>query len=269
MARELLIATNPRRRKRKLSTKQRAAALRNLRKARAARKRGGPSKRRRNPARPASRSVVRYRTRRAPRVRRNPARRRLFPAGLVDRQLMPALIGGGGAVVNDVTYNFLLNMIPAGTGGIMLEQFRTGYARHVGKAASALLLAWGAGFVLARRTADQLGAGALTVVGYNVVRDVMAQVAPTLPLGWYDGMGAYIPSLGYAGAGASPGGRLNLRHGSDYTRSGLARLRGMGAYVPNGRGRVGIPPQLRQTSHYRAPADSSTAAEGYSENYGG
>lgn len=259
MARNLLVATNPAKRKRKMSTAQRAAALRNLRKARAARKK---PKRRRNPSTAAAVANPRRRRRKSPTrrraVRRNPIRlKRLSPKRIIEGQLMPALIGGGGAVANDMAYSFLMNRIPVGAGGGIVDQFRTGPLRHAGKAASALLLAYVSGMALPRRTADQLGAGALTVVGYNVVRDVLARVAPDLALG------AYIaPELGYAGAGRTAPGYLNPRTGSNYQRSGLAaylspRLRGLSQVR-----QISTRGQLTQRDPYRA------VAEGYSEGAG-
>lgn len=125
---------------------------------------------------------------------------------------MPALVGGGGAVLNDMLVNFV-PMIPA--------NFKTGNLRHVTKAVGALAIGYVAAMFLPKRTADQLGAGALTVVGYNVVRDVAAKVAPQIPLGEYlhDGMGEYLDpnALGYYGAGLDPtGGGMNI--GDQFTR---------------------------------------------------
>lgn len=246
--RELLVATNPaRRRRKKQSAKQRAASLRNLRKARAARgggrKRRATSsspKRRRNP--PARRRTSSRRIRRRSNPIALPTRRRLIPANFVDRTLIPAAVGGGAAVANDVAYNALLGFIPANFAPDMVEQFRSGYMRHVGKLASALGLAMLAGMVLPRRTADQAGAGMVTVVGYNVVRDLVATFAPDV------NMGMYLepqPTLGrYPGAGWNPGGRLRRRSPT------LGRFI---APLPNGGG-VSIPPQLATERPYRAPA---------------
>lgn len=257
MSRNLLVATNPARRK--MSAKQRAAALRNLKKARAARKRP----RRRNPSRAAAPvSNPRRKRRKARRraVRRNPIRlARFSPKRVLEGTVMPALVGGAGAVANDMAYGFALNLIPAGTGGTIVEQFRTGYLRHVGKVASALLLSYVAGMVLPRRVADQLGAGAVTVVGYNAVRDVLTQVAPTLNLG------AYIaPELGYAGAGRSAPGYLDPR-GRAGGRAGLAayitpRLRGLSQVR-----QLSIRGQLRQPNPF---TPRGAATETYSENAG-
>lgn len=266
MARELIVATNPARRRRKKgrSAAQRAAALRNLRKARAARK--SPSRkvrRRRNPARAVSTRRIRRRS--------NPARSggALIPRGFVNRQLIPAAIGGAGAVANDVAYNMVLNMLPAGFGGGLADQLRTGFMRHVGKVGSALALAYVARMVTSRRNADTMAAGALTVIGYNIVRDGMARFAPTLPLG---DVGAYIPpvGLGYAGAGYAPAGTLNMRYGSNYNRgTGLAAyIRPRLAGLSNAQA-FGVPRQIAQPSTFAPSYVAPAVAEGYSEEYGG
>lgn len=175
---------------------------------------------------------------------------------MIDRHVMPAMIGGGGAVANDLAYNFALNLVPAGMGGGIVDQFRSGYMRHLGKAGSALGLAWLAAMFLPRRTADQIGAGALTVVGYNVARDVIATVAPDMPMGMY-----LEPTLSaYPGAGWNPGGTLHRR--GPTTTGRRARL---GMYTSPGAGGAGgrIPPQLTQGYPYAAamPVYADEAAE--------
>ena len=147
--------------------------------------------------------------------------------------IMPGLVGGAGAVVNDVAYSFVASRLPVSTGAVgdAVEMLRSGPLRHVGKTASALVLAYLASFAVGRKQAEQLGAGAITVIGYNVVRDLAARFAPGLPLGAYisDDLAAYIPDngMGYAGAGyQAKGGTLDVRRGSNYRASGLA------AYLP-------------------------------------
>lgn len=272
MARELIVATNPKRRQ---SAKQRAASLRNLRKARAARggrrrkssKRRTTRSRRRNPS-PAAprrrRAATRNRRRAAPRRSyRNPAR--LIPRNLIQRTVIPAAIGGAGAVANDVAYSFLMGRLPVGAGaaGDIVTQLQTGPLRHVGKAFSALALGYLASFAINRRTAEQLSAGAITVVGYNVVREVLARVAPDLNLGAYiePGMSAYLTDrgMGWPGAGrGAPGGTLNPRRGYRPT-PGLAK------YVR--RGLRGLP-QLTTRGQLTQP-DPFTRGPVTMEGYGG
>lgn len=196
----LIVSRNPARRR---SAAQRAASRRNIKKAQASRRRRRSPARARRPRR--RRNVyLRAAPRRAPRRRSNPGYRRTalanprarFPTfqSIINNQVVPAMVGGAGAVVNDV----IVNMLP------LPAQFKTGWMRHVSKALGAVAIGMLGGFVLQKRTADQLGAGAMTVVGYNVVRDLTAQFAPQIPLGEY--LGEYLPmgSLGYYGAGLDP-----------------------------------------------------------------
>jgi hypothetical protein len=267
MARELIVATNPKRRQ---SAKQRAASLRNLRKARAARgRRKAPKRRTRSNPRRAT-AAKRTTRRAAPRTRRRAAARRtyrnpirLMPRNLIQRQVIPAAIGGAGAVANDIAYSFLLGKLPIGAGaaGEIVTQLQIGPMRHVGKAMSALLLGWLASFAVNRRTAEQLSAGAITVVGYNVVRDVLAKAAPDLNLGAYiePGVGAYIsPALGYPGSGrVASGGTLNPRRGYRATP-------GLRKYIRPGVGRL---PQLSTRGQLTQP-DPFTRAPVTMEGYG-
>jgi hypothetical protein len=231
-----------------MSAKQRAAALRNLRKARGAR----TSSRRRKRTNPVGMYLAgnpKRRKRRNPsgirrfRRRRNPGLK-LSPRGLMAKA-MPALIGGGGAVANDLLYNFALGVVPATVAPELVANLRTGPLRHVGKAASALLLSMVAGFVLPRRIAEQMGTGALVVVGYNVVRDAVAKFAPNVAMGMYLG----DPGLGWAGAGWNP------NYGRDWstaTRSGG----GMGAFLRRSAGSGGLdsPPQFKSTAPFTSRA---------------
>ena len=138
--------------------------------------------------------------------------------GIIDGQVMPALVGGGGAVLNDMLVNFVPG-IP--------DNFKSGNLRHLTKAVGAIAIGYVGAMFLPRRTADQLGAGAMTVVGYNVVRDLAARFAPQLPLGeyLYGGVGEYLhpgtgeyldPALGFYGAGLNPGHGMNV--GDQFTR---------------------------------------------------
>jgi hypothetical protein len=259
VATELLIATNPARRRGKISAKQRAAAMRNLKKARAARK----PKRRRNPVAALSANPRRRRKRRRSAARflrrikrrRNPSfsLRRFSPRALM-AQAMPAIVGGGGAVANDVLYNAVLNFVPASFAPQLVENLRSGQLRHVGKALSAMLLATAAGFVFPRRIAEQMGTGALTVVGYNVVRDVANAVLPEeikarITLGMY-----LDPALGYAGAGWNPVYGSNWRE-----KSGLAAYLRSNPADRAEPGTVRVPSQFEVRNQFGRPQMQSVA----------
>lgn len=187
----LIVSRNPARRR--TTAKQKAASRRNIKKAQAARRRGTrrrrtttKRRRRRNPYT----SVTRRR-------RSNQLRRARLPTfnRIINDQVIPAVVGGSGAVLNDV----IVNMLP------LPLNFKTGWMRHVSKAVGAIAIGYLGAMFLRKQTADQLGAGAMTVVGYNVVRDLAAQWMPQIPLGEYLPMGEYLtPDLAYYGAGLDP-----------------------------------------------------------------
>ncbi len=199
-----LMLVNPR--KRRKSRKSRSPAQRA-----ATRKLVARNKRKSNPA-PARRrrsvSVVKRRRTPARRVtaaarkrryKRNPARRGI--TGIVNSTLIPAAVAASGAVSLDILWNFL--PLP--------ETLKTGPLRHIAKGAGAIGLGLLAGMVVNKKTAGQLATGALTVVTYNAMREMMARFMPTVNMGYYSAgmtagtMGAYVDN-------------------------------GMGAYVDNGMG---------------------------------
>ncbi len=193
-ARNLIVSRNPARKRR--SAAQKAASRRNIKKAQAARR--SPRRRRRTTTKRRRRRnpshVAAYRR---PRRRSNPRMPTL--RGIINNQVIPAAVGGGGAVLNDM----LVNLLP------LPLNFKVGWLRHVSKAVGAIAIGYLGSMFLRQRTADQLGAGAMTVVGYNVVRDLAAQFVPQLPLGEYldPGLSEYLDpaALGYYGAGLNPG----------------------------------------------------------------
>lgn len=190
MSKNLIVSTNPAKR----SAKQRAASKRNIKKAQAANRGGrgrGRKRRRSNP------SAHKGGYKRPAKRRSNPRRRFPTVQGIINDQVIPAAVGGTGAVLNDM----IVNLLP------LPGEWKAGWMRHVSKAIGAIAIGFLGGMVLPKRTADQLGAGAMTVVGYNVVRDLAAQFMPQLPLGEYldPTLGVYLdPTLGYYGAGLNP-----------------------------------------------------------------
>lgn len=268
MGGELLIATNPHRRKGHRSKAQRSASLRNIKKAQAARRSGRTHRRRANPesrtersraaklgwhrrrANPESRTersrAAKLGWRRRRHHRTHPRRSNPIRMGGFMGQLTPALFGAGGAVVNDLGYNLIAHFLPVGN---ISTQLTTGTLRHAGKTVSAFALSWVASMFLHPRTAEAIGTGALTVVGYNIAKDVVGKFAPQLPLGCYDGAGgmaAYVDGYQSPGAGA---GVIDMRNNPNPQ---------LAAYVGSSPS-VGIGPQLSQ------PA--GVQLEGYSEGY--
>ncbi len=220
----LIVSRNPAARR---SAKQKAASKRNIKKAQAARRKGTRRRTTTRKRRTKRRRSNPAATRRTYYRRSNPRRRMPSINSIINNQVMPAIVGGTGAVANDM----LVNLLP------LPAQFKSGWMRHISKAVGAVAIGILGGFVLTKRTADQLGAGAMTVVGYNVVRDLAAQFVPQLPLGEYvTPLGEYLP-LGYYGAGMDPS--LGVVPGSgmetagQFTR-GTPYLGGVGAWPTGG-----------------------------------
>jgi len=143
--------------------------------------RGRARKRRRNPS-PA-------RARRRPARRRSRARGILGGATGVMDALMPAAIGGAGALGVDVLFGFL--PIP--------PQFKTGIFAPIAKIAGAVAVGWVAGQFATKRTADQIMVGAITVTVYNLAKGWMQTAMPQIALGEYvNGYGS--DTMGYVSA---------------------------------------------------------------------
>lgn len=142
-----------------------------------------------------------------------------FSVAGVTNQLMPALYGAGGALALDVALGYI--PLPA--------VLQTGYARHGVKIVGAL----GIGFLASkflRGKAQAIGAGALTVAVYGLLKDVAAQVTQ----GKVKGLGDYevIDVAGYDDPAATVGTGAYLT-GGDNT-GGLDPGAGVGAYMNGG-----------------------------------
>ena len=128
----LIISRNPARKRR--SAAQKAASKRNIKKAQQARRRipGGKRprrrttrRRRRNPTHTAARTVRTVR-------RSNPRRRLPTFGGIINNQVIPAAVGGTGAVINDM----LVNLLP------LPVNFKAGWMRHISKAVGAIAIGY-------------------------------------------------------------------------------------------------------------------------------
>ncbi len=195
MAKQALLV-NPRRRSRKRRTaaQKRAtakmiAANRRRGRAPARRKKATRKRRRSNPVgyyvsnprrrtRRKRRSVAARRTR-----RRNPSMR-----GIVNSMIVPAATAGAGALALDVLWGYV--PVPA--------NIKTGPMRHVAKGLGAIAMGWGVGKVASKRTGDMMALGALTVIFHTAFRELTAQYAPQIALGYYSAGQpvGYDPSLG-------------------------------------------------------------------------
>ena len=121
---------------------------------------------------------------------------------ITDELLMPAATGAVGAIANDALFTYL--PLPA--------QFKTpGFARYASKGVSAVVMTWLASLVVQRKTAMQLGVGALTTLTAEIAREFMVRNIPAIAPAAMEGMGMY--TMGYYNPAMPAGG-------------------GMGVYVP-------------------------------------
>lgn len=182
------------------------------------------------------------------RVAANPKRRRRKAAKIVRRRRR----GGGSRSLSfkgvlGQAQSVLKSAAPAAAGALALdviwgylplpENVRTGYVRHAAKFAGALGIGIVAERVLGRDLGAKIGLGAATVVLYNVFRDLAAQFAPGLTLGYTDF--AEFPQIGYTGTAPDADGingfgeyQSALSGGGDYGYDPLLAP-SLGEYVEN------------------------------------
>lgn len=193
----------------KAATRKMIAANRR-RRAPAKAQRRAPAKRRRVRRNPATKVAARRTYSRTARM--NPVRRRrrtvrknpITMRSITNDLVLPAAVGAVGAIANDALFTYL--PLPA--------QFKTpGFARYASKAVTAIGMTWLASMVVQRKTAVQLGVGALTCLTAEIARGMM-QGIPALAPAAMEGMGVYtMGGLGYYNPAVPAGG-------------------GMGVYVP-------------------------------------
>jgi len=149
--------------------------------------------------------------------------------GVVRNAVVPAAIGGAGALALDVVYGYLQPYLPA--------TFQTGYMSLLTKGAAAIGLGMVAGRFLGRERGKVVMLGALTVTAYSAIRSATAGMGIPGLSGYSDytpyPMGAYIrgptgtpgiQGLGYISPAAVVGPSMSPR---------------MGAYMPSGANVVG------------------------------
>lgn len=132
------------------------------------------------------------------RISRNPMTTR----NIINDMLMPAVTGAVGAIANDALFTYL--PLPA--------QLKTnGFARYASKGVSAIAMTWLASFVVQRKTAVQLGVGALTCLTAEIARNMLQQAVPALAPVAMEGMGLY--TMGYYNPAMPAGGGVGLYTG--------------------------------------------------------
>lgn len=213
-----LIAFN--RRRRAPAKKRRRAPASRRRAAPASRRRAAPRRRRarsyarkrvrRNPATATGQRRTYQRTaqmnpRRRRRIRRNPTGR-LTMRSITNDLIMPAVTGAVGAIANDALFTYL--PLPA-------QMRAPGFVRYLSKGASAIALTFLASFVVQKRTAMQLGVGALTCLTAEIARTMLQQAVPALAPVAMEGMGLY--TMGYYNPALPAGGGIPANNMALYT----------------------------------------------------
>lgn len=126
----------------------------------------------------------------------------------LQHDLVPALVGGAGAVGVDIALAYASPFLPA--------FLQSGWGRLLAQTAAAVAVGMAAGAAVDKRTGAAVTAGGLVVTAYSGLRQVLA------------------PTLGQSVKGLS-----GLADFSDYTRSGwdgaaLNQAPQLSAYMPNG-----------------------------------
>lgn len=131
--------------------------------------------------------------------RRNPISLSAFRPKSILAELIPAAIGGAGAVALDVA----ISHIP------MPEALNNQYAKLAVRIVGAVGLGMLAGMVK-KNIGRQVTAGALTVVAYNTIREVVQKVAPQITMaGYMDDQMGYIDPAPHLLEGQGMGAYMN------------------------------------------------------------
>lgn len=181
-----LMLVNPRRKKRRKSRRKTSVVgFANPR---------APRKSRRRRARRVSAASYTA-VRRGPRVGRR--RRRgggagrkfggLISGNIVNSTVIPAAMGGAGALAVDVAWGFL--PLPAA--------IKTGPMGPVAKAAGAIVLGALATKFVGKQIGEKVATGYLTVLAYNLARGMLQKAMPNVPLSGYD-LGYVSPATQFA-----------------------------------------------------------------------
>lgn len=185
-----LMLVNPKRRKRrKMTAKQRAYFGKRRRRRTSVTAARNPTRRR---SRRRRRTTVTVSARRNPTARAVRRLRRtgsakfggLVPRNIVGGVLIPAAMGGAGAIAVDLAWGFA--PLPA--------NIKTGPLAPVAKIASAILVGAVASKVAGKAIGEKVTSGYLTVMAYNLLKGVVQRAMPSLPLGDYD-MGYVSPAM--------------------------------------------------------------------------
>lgn len=182
---------NPRRKRKSRKSRKVKARSKNARRVHRAKRRAVGYTIRRAPVR--RRKLNSRRARSVKRRHRARSRNPRFSVGGITSALIPAAIGGAGAVGLDVALGYGERFLP--------EMLTKGYGKVAVQVAGAFALGWAASKVVGKDKGKAVTAGALTVAAYSLIKTLTAQFAPQLPGlsgdDYADNVGAYMPELGY------------------------------------------------------------------------
>lgn len=131
--------------------------------------------------------------------------------------------GAGVGMIGAVGLDYLWQY----TSGYLPASLQSGYVGTAAKAAMAVAGGWLASKVVAKQTAVAAAAGALTVIGYQLIHQMIASAAPTAAIPATTTTAT--PALSGVGAYMRPSGMGWVSPGSPLR--GLRGLRGVGAYM--------------------------------------
>jgi hypothetical protein len=145
---------------------------------------------------------------------------------VMNNVVIPAFQAGAGALALDIIWGY----VP-----VPLE-WKTGNLRHVVKGGGAIVLGMVAQQVLGAQMGRNIAMGALTVTFHDALRDMVAQFAPNIPLGYI------APAMN---AGDYGGPQTYNYPGADPMLQG----QGMGYYVEGGGGAAPPMPVKRESEN--------------------
>lgn len=155
------------------------------------------------------------------RYRRNPNGGRMTMRSVMNNVVVPAFQAGAGALALDIIWGY----VP-----VPLE-WKTGNLRHVVKGGGAIVLGMVAQQMLGAQMGRNIAMGALTVTFHDALRDMVAQFAPNIPLGWIS------PGTSAGNYAGDYGGPATM----DYPGGGTTQA-SLGYYVGTPAGGAPIPP---------------------------
>jgi len=177
---------------------------------------------------------------------RNPRRRRHrnpLAMGSIKQEVTGAAIGAVGATLMDVIWGYL------SLSGVLSSITGNSYLNALAKGAGAIGIGALTGKFIGREFARGATVGALTVVSYELVHNLLVTNAPSIPLAGINGLGAYMHM--------APGG-MGAYNPAAYLRSAPSGAQSGGSNFPG----VASNPQMFGAYMQPAMAGVMTSAPG-------